>query len=153
VLTTLQIPGWNTESVCTQDKSARDDSTRRNSAIEGKPFPAWATERNFVDAELHEELIWLEAAIVCDGYSNATACHSEVALCPPVSDIAAAPKIDTACIDIDEWYSGDIEAEISKLEQQQRSICEAQLAFESALLQWRPVPESLQLPAAKSTKD
>ncbi len=85
--------------------------------------------------------MWMEAALVCDACSEPTDFKPQAAICPSVSDLTDAPQMNSARDDFDEWYCGDIEAEISKLEQQQRSLSDAQLVFDSALLQWRPVPE------------
>ena len=142
-------------------ESAADAETQfeNGSEIGYGRFSAWATQGNFIDAELHEELIWMEAALVCDGCAEETTCKSKANSSPPSSKLdndtrsginaassvipVCSPQTEPVCKDIDEWYSVDIESEIFKLEQQQRSLCEAQLAFETALLQWRPASENV----------
>lgn len=52
--------------------------------------------------------------------------------------VAAASQTLQVCGDSDDWYSGEIEAHISKLEQQRHEHAEAQVSFEAALLEWRP---------------
>jgi hypothetical protein len=142
---TPQIPGWNIDPVCVLDESAGFGSVAHDATVEQKQCTGCTTDRNYVDAELHEELIWMEAAITCDGRSQATASQTQATNGPRAakSDPTDALQNDAMCRGIDDWYCDSIEAEISKLEQQQRSLCEAQTAFESALLQWRPVSEFL----------
>ncbi len=137
-------------------ESAADAETQfeNRSEIGCGRFSAWATQGNFIDAELHEELIWMEAALVCDGCAEEPACTSKANTSDPSSKLendtrsgsvipVCSPHTKPVCKDIDEWYSVDIETEIFKLEQQQRCLCEAQSAFETALLQWRPVSENV----------
>ncbi len=101
-------------------------------------------ERELIDAELHEELIWLEAAAVCDKYADMTARHSEAARfkseCVVAHDACDQELVSfqVGHDDVDEWYSSDIETEMSKLEQKRYALVEAQVAFEVALQQMRP---------------
>ena len=155
LLTIHQIPGWNNAPVRAQDDNARDVSEQQvvitHSAVLGKQHE-WENQRDFIDAALHEELIWMEAAVACDGHDQTGACQSETALtsskCTLADDgcarVAAASQTLQVCGDIDDWYSGEIEAHISKLEQQRHELAEAQVTFEAALLQWRPDSSSNQ---------
>ncbi len=155
LLTILQIPGWNNVPVRAHDDNARDVSERQDlitqCAFLGKQHER-DNQRDFIDAELHEELIWMEAAVACDGRDETGACQSDTALksseCTLADDncarVAAASPTLLVCGDIDDWYSGEIEAHISKLEQQRHELAEAQVTFEAALLQWRPDSSSNQ---------
>jgi hypothetical protein len=102
-------------------------------------------EREFIDAELHEELIWLEAAAVCDKYADMTEGHSGAARLKS-GCVLAHDDCDQELVsfqvgrdsEVDDWYSSDIEIEMLKLEQQRYAVAEAQVAFEVALQQMRP---------------
>ena len=140
----LQIPGWNAaaESMKVQGNYGYDACDHRYTdalppRVEDQQ-ELWANRSDFIDAAMHEELIWMEAAAACDACTEVEVCKAQAAhcnsRCTSADDVLCAVSSD-----VDDWYTGDIEAEISKLEQQQQALAEAQCSFEAALLQWRPV--------------
>ncbi len=142
----MQIPGWNIEPDCKLNSSARIDSVRQEIARTETQLKPRESEREFIDAELHEELIWLEAAVVCDEYVDSNACNSRAARHKPGWVLAHDASDQEPILfqarhksDVDDWYSSDIESEMLKLEQQRYALAEAQVEFEVALQRMRPL--------------
>ena len=148
VVTNTQIPGWNTDlnrqpsntSPTYSGQQARSNADRMELRYEPR-----GNDREFIDAELHEELIWLEAAAVCDKYADLTARHSGAAQfksgCVLADDVSDQELVSFQVghdSDVDDWYSSDIETEMLKLEEQRYALAEAQVAFEVALQRMRP---------------
>lgn len=140
-LTLLQIPGWSEASEPMQAHGCEQQCKHALApSAEEQPEP-WANRSDFIDAALHEELIWMEAAAACDACAQVNNCKAHVAHCNSPCTLA-----DGACCpvgsDADDWYTGDIEAEITKLEQQQQqqqALAEAQGVSQALRLQPPPV--------------
>jgi hypothetical protein len=94
----------------------------------------WDDQRALIDAELHEELIWMEAAVACDRYTEPNARCSDAVLnnmgCVLAVDVderdcgSSQTKTLTPippCCDLDDWYTGEIEVQISALERQRNA--------------------------------
>ena len=153
LLTKRQIPGWRGVPVRAHDDNPHGVFEHHNSSTEknlkGNQH-AWDNSRDFIDAELHEELIWMEAAVACDEcadikthYSKAAPNCSEFSLADDLgSRRSGSSQVHPICGDVDDWYSSEIEAQISKLEQQRHEIAEAQVVFEVALLHYVHGPDS-----------
>jgi hypothetical protein len=130
----MRTHGDNCEAFEQQDSLTEDVSkgTQRE----------WDDSRDFIDAGLHEELIWMEAAVACDGCADAnTRCSEAAPSCSECSDDLGArgsgsSHAHSVCNDADDWYSVEIEAQILKLEQQRNEIADAQVVFEDALLHY-----------------
>ena len=132
-----KIPGWSVQLGEAPDHSSRDTSAQgilaHPSHTENQH--AWDDQRALIDAELHEELIWMEAAVACDRYIEPNARCSDAVLnkvgCVLEVDVderdCGSPQKKTLtpippCCDLDDWYTGEIEAQISELEQHRHEL-------------------------------
>jgi hypothetical protein len=78
-LTLLQIPGWSEASEPMQAHGCEQQCTHALPHSVGEQPEPWANRSDFIDAALHEELIWMEAAAACDACAQVNNCKAHVA--------------------------------------------------------------------------